>query len=59
MTDADYASAALRITHSATPEIEFDDEPVVSKGDDPGAYVQCWIWVSDDDAKYWKENTDD
>lgn len=28
-------------------DLEFDDEYVVSQGDDPGAYVQCWKWVTD------------
>jgi hypothetical protein len=28
---------------------EFDDSIVVSLGDDPGAYVMAWVWVSDDD----------
>jgi len=23
---------------------------VVSEGSDPGAYVQCWMWVSNEDA---------
>lgn len=31
-------------------EIEVDESPVISKGDDPGAYVQAWLWVSDEDA---------
>lgn len=26
-------------------ELEFDDDAKVSKGDDPGAYVQCWRWI--------------
>lgn len=26
-------------------DLEFDDNAVVSMGDDPGAYVQCWKWV--------------
>jgi hypothetical protein len=29
-------------------ELEFDDNPIVSKGDDPeveGAYVMAWVWV--------------
>jgi hypothetical protein len=29
-------------------ELEFDDTPIVSKGDDPevkGAYVMAWVWV--------------
>lgn len=31
-------------------EIEFDDDAVVSLGDDPGAYVQGWIWVDNETA---------
>lgn len=26
-------------------DLEFDDNAVVSLGDDPGAYVQCWKWI--------------
>ncbi|MCP4900088.1 MAG: hypothetical protein GY906_24220 [bacterium] len=26
-------------------EIEIDDDAVVSVSDDPGAYVQAWVWV--------------
>jgi hypothetical protein len=32
-------------------EIEIDDRAPVNPGDDPGAYVQAWIWISDDDVK--------
>lgn len=28
---------------------DFDDDPTVSRGDG-GAYVACWVWVSDKDA---------
>ena len=28
-------------------EIEIDSNAVVSKGDDPGAYVAAWVWVRD------------
>lgn len=31
-------------------EIEVDEEAVVSMGDDDGAYVQAWMWVSNTDA---------
>ena len=31
-------------------EIEIDDDPKVSAGDDPGAYVQAWVWVSNEEA---------
>ena len=27
-------------------ELEFDESAVVSEGDDNGAYVQAWVWVS-------------
>jgi hypothetical protein len=30
-------------------ELEIDDDAVVSKGDDAGAYVQAWVWVEDED----------
>jgi len=29
--------------------IEFDEEPVLSKGDGRGAYVQAWVWVPIED----------
>jgi hypothetical protein len=32
-------------------EIEIDDRAPVSPGDDPGAYVQAWIWISHDNVK--------
>lgn len=31
-------------------DLECDSDAVVSKGDDPGAYVMCWKWVDDEDA---------
>lgn len=31
-------------------DIEVDDEAIVSVGGDNGAYVQAWVWVSDEDA---------
>ena len=31
-------------------EIEVDDEATVSMGGDGGAYVQAWLWVSDEVA---------
>lgn len=31
-------------------DIEVDDNAIVSKGDDNGAYVMAWVWVSDEDA---------
>jgi hypothetical protein len=31
-------------------ELECDGDAIVSKGGDGGAYVQCWVWVADEDA---------
>ncbi len=28
-------------------DLEMDDDAVVSKGEDAGAYVQVWLWVED------------
>lgn len=39
--------ARARDTHEREGELEIDDEPVVSRGEDAGAYVQAWIWVAD------------
>lgn len=30
------------------PDLEFDSEALVSRGDDPGAYVRAWVWVEFD-----------
>jgi hypothetical protein len=43
--EAAYRAAAQRLHHKEG-EIEIDDAALVSLGDDPGAYVQAWIWVS-------------
>jgi hypothetical protein len=29
-------------------EIEVDSNARISRGDDPGAYVEAWVWVSED-----------
>jgi hypothetical protein len=42
----EYRHAARR--HHRDGELEIDlDSAVVSKGDDPGAYVLAWLWVDD------------
>jgi predicted dehydrogenase len=51
-------SAYVRTAQENAREGEFEvDEPaVVSRGDDDGAYVMGWMWVSNDDAgltTYW------
>lgn len=30
----------------ATDDLEFDDHPAVSMGDDEGAFVSCWKWIT-------------
>lgn len=45
---AAYRSAAQKRAREG--EIEVDDNAVVSLGDDPGAYVQAWLWISDSEA---------
>lgn len=42
--------AAAQQQYGREGEIEVDESAYVSKGDDPGAYVMAWVWVSDDDA---------
>jgi len=36
-------------------EIEIDDNAKLSEGDDNGAYVQAWVWVSFVDTEFDKE----
>ncbi len=33
-------------TSSKEGELEIDDDAKISEGDDNGAYVQAWVWVS-------------
>jgi hypothetical protein len=40
-----YRAAAQR--HHRDGELEIDPGAVVSKGDDPGAYVMPWLWIDD------------
>ena len=47
---AQYRAAAQNNTISQEGKLEVDDGAVVSMGDDKGAYVQAWLWVSDEDA---------
>ncbi len=57
-TDAEYIKAAKRL-HESEGEVEVDANARVSRGgvsggttasNDPGAYVQAWVWVPDDQA---------
>ena len=43
----DQYRAAAQSRLSADDEV--DQDAVVSLGDDPGAYVMCWLWVAEAD----------
>jgi hypothetical protein len=47
--DAAYIEAADRI-YGRDGELEVDDDAVVSRGADAGAYVQCWHFVTNEEA---------
>lgn len=40
---------AARNTYGRDGGVEIDDTALVRLGNDPGAYVQAWVWVSEDD----------
>lgn len=44
-----YVSTA-RAQYNRDGEVEIDDNAVVSRGDDGGAYVAAWVWVDAQDA---------
>ena len=46
ITDQQYRDAI-----ACTDELEVDPDATVSQGSDPGAWVQCWVWVNDSDLK--------
>ena len=41
--------AEARLLHHRDGEVEIDGSAVVSYGNDPGAYVQAWVWVDESD----------
>lgn len=49
LTDEQYRTLAKK-RHGRDGEVEIDDNAIISHGDDPGAYVQAWVWVPDSDA---------
>ena len=49
-TDEQYRAQA-RAKYEDEGQIEIDEGAEVSRGDDPGAYVQAWVWVADEDAE--------
>jgi hypothetical protein len=46
---AAFRAGADREARDGELEVDLDDA-VVSRGDDPGAYVMCWLWVSNSEA---------
>lgn len=42
--------AAAREHHHEDLTCEIDDKALVSKGEDPGAYVMAWVWVDNAQA---------
>lgn len=44
-----YREAASELSKDG--ELEIDDGAIVSMGDDPGAYVMAWLWVSEEMRK--------
>jgi len=49
ITDGQYRAAARKL-HQRDGDIEIDDNAKTSRGDDPGAYVQAWVWVYNEDV---------
>ena len=53
-SDYQYVQAAIRLfDDEGTCEVDEYDPALdqVSRGDDPGAYVQAWVWVPDEEAE--------
>lgn len=59
-TDEEYIETARQI-HGEDGVCEIDEGAVVSRGDDPGAYVQAWVWVykTDIDPEKYAEKEDE
>lgn len=48
--DAAKYHEAASMRYARDGELEIDEDCIVSKGDDPGAYVMMWRWVCADEA---------
>lgn len=48
--NASNAAAFVHACRDGDGSFNLDDMPIVSKGEDPGAYVMAWVWVTDEDA---------
>lgn len=57
MTDQQYREAA-RLNYQREGEIEIDDNAVISRGSDPGAYVEAWVWVEDPSVEASEDDPD-
>lgn len=41
--------------HADAEDLQIDEDALVSEGDDNGAYVQAWVWVSFEGTPFDKE----
>jgi len=49
MTDEEYRKKAKEVWARFGDDLEIDDTARVSKADEePGAFVEAWVWVEDD-----------
>lgn len=51
-----YREAARRLYHWGG-RLEVDGNAAVSLGDDAGAYVMCWRWITDEEAGVAEDST--
>lgn len=52
MDDAQYIQAARRDYH-IEGEVEIDENAIVSRGNEDGAYVEAWEWEDDAYVQTW------
>ena len=45
-TDDQYRTAA-RAEYACEGDVAIDDNAIVSRGDEKGAYVAAWVWVAE------------
>lgn len=48
--EGDPHASAAHENHHVDGETEIDGKTVVSRGEEPGAYVMAWIWVDDEEV---------
>lgn len=54
-----YRKAAKQLVKGEEGNVEVDDTAGISEGDDDGAYVEAWLWVSNDEAGITTEEATD